>query len=57
MLPHDRLTYALLEADGRPPHQGESTEVDEAAVCENVGFFGQLEVGGKVCNRQTTSSS
>lgn len=48
---HDGLTDTLLQSYGRPPHQRQSTEVDETTVCENVGLFRELHVRVRsVCN-------
>lgn len=44
VLPHDCLTDALLQPDGRPPHQRESAQVDETTVCQNVCLLRHLKV-------------
>ena len=33
VLPHDGLTDPLLQTNGRSPHQGESTEVNQTTIC------------------------
>lgn len=42
VLLHDGLTDPLLQTNGRSPHQGQPTEVDQTTVCQDVGLFRHL---------------
>ena len=42
MLPHDGLTDSLFQANGRSPHQGQTTQIDQTTVCQNVCLLRHL---------------